>query len=43
MVLAIIGIGLVEHGGKGLSPDMTAPAILAGFTALPLKLDWAPP
>lgn len=33
MVLAVIGIGLVEHGGKGLSPDMSASEILAGFAA----------
>lgn len=33
VVLTVIGIGLTDHGGRGLSPDMPATEILAGFVS----------
>lgn len=33
VVLTVIGIGLTDHGGRGLSPDMPASEILAGFVS----------
>lgn len=33
VVLTVIGAGLTDHGGEGLSPDMPAGEILAGFAS----------
>lgn len=34
IVLTVVGVGLTDHGGKGLSPDMPATEILAGFASM---------